>query len=108
MATDNTGTTAMKTATIKDFCAERGFTQLGNNNSVGITVKGVTFVTFINAENVAENIHFSKGSTAVAGEAVTKELLEGYQIVYTTNAQGEHRIKLGRKGGNRVLLTDLF
>ena len=80
--------------TLKEFCVSRGFTQFAP--SVRVNTNGYPFVTFIDKDNKAENIYFSKASSkgVDAGVVVNKALFAGFQIGLTTNAQGESRVKL--------------
>lgn len=84
----------MEVQTIKEFVKSQGFTQIASH--VRVNTNGYPFVTFIKADNVAENIYFSKNAALLVdkGAAVTKELLSGFQIGATENAAGEVRIKL--------------
>lgn len=87
-------TTNLKVESIKDFAKSKGFMQLAP--AVRINTNGYPFITFIDSNNVAENIYFSKSaSEAVAeGTPVDKALLSRHQIGITTNAEGQERIKL--------------
>jgi hypothetical protein len=99
--------TQMIVESIKDFAANKGFTQIAP--VVRVNENGYPFLTFIDANNVAENIYFSrKAATSVpAGTPVTKDMLVNYQIGYTKNEQGEDRVKL-ISNSERVNLSDLF
>lgn len=92
---------------IKDFVANKKFVQIVP--VVRVNTNGYPFITFIDKDNVAENVYFSKrASQAVAaGTPVTKEMLAVYQIGITTNEQGEERIKL-ITNSDRVELSDLL
>lgn len=94
---------------VKDFMINNGFVSV--YKAVRENSNGFPFITFITADNKAENIYFSKGGAEMvaAGELITKELIAKFQIAETTNAAGEKRIKLVRKGGSeRLDLSDLF
>ena len=97
----------MKVLSIKEFVAEKGFTQLAP--TVRTNTNGYPFLTFINAKNEAENVYFSrKAAQAInAGTPVTKDMLATYQIGFTTNEAGEERIKLISNSA-RVELSDLL
>lgn len=100
---------SLKTTTVKDFMVNNGFVSV--HREVRENQNGYPFITFINADNKAENIYFSKGGAEMvaAGEMITKELIAKFQVAETTNAAGEPRIKLVRKGsGERLELSDLF
>jgi len=97
----------MQVQTIKDFCKSKGFTQVAP--SVRENTNKYPFITFIDKDNKAENIYFSKaGAKQVAvGTPVDKALLTTFQIGYATNEQGEVRIKL-ISNSERLELADLF
>lgn len=86
--------TNLKVESIKDFAKSKGFMQLAP--AVRINTNGYPFITFIDSNNVAENIYFSKAAAeAVAeGTPVDKSLLARHQIGITKNEAGEERIKL--------------
>lgn len=94
---------------VSDFAKQHGFTQV--NPSVSKNVNGYPFVTFINPtkpkEEQAMNVYFSKNASASidAGTAV-KDIIKGYEIGITHNADGEERIKLITPG--RLELADLL
>jgi hypothetical protein len=73
-------------------------------------VNGYAYLTFINKDNQAENIYFSKGASEelMEGQVVDKDFLANYEIMDTTNADGEVRTKLVRKGGTRLELAELW
>jgi len=87
-------TTSLKAMSIKDFAKSKGFMQLAP--TVRINTNGYPFITFIDSNNVAENIYFSKSAAeqVAEGTPVDKGLLARHQIGITTNAEGEERIKL--------------
>lgn len=91
---DLTIKTDLKVLTLKEFCASKGFTQLAP--SVRVNENGYPFITFIDANNVAENVYFSKAASqaVAAGTPIDKAMLSVYQIGVTTNADGAERMKL--------------
>lgn len=94
----------MKTLSLKEFMAEKGFTQVipvvrKNSNSY-------PFLTFTNAKNEAENVYFSKSMSADAGK-VDIEFLRSLKACETANAEGDLRWKLTDSAGTRVELADL-
>lgn len=97
----------METISIKDFAKSRSFVQI--NKTVKTNVNGFPYITFIDASNVAENVYFSKGASASikAGDDFTA-IIKDYEICSAENADGETRMKLCRKGGDRVELDSLF
>jgi hypothetical protein len=99
-------TSELVTQTIASWCAENNIAS--TSKSVRSNTNGYCYVTFINKENKAENVYFSQKSEVGAGDLVTKELFAQYEIGHCTNADNEIRIKLIRKGGDRVDVADLF
>ena len=97
----------MERMTIKEFAKEQGFVQI--NKTIRANSSGYPFVTFINAKNEAENVYFSKGGAleVKAGDIFT-DVAKNYDITMATNAEGEVRAKLCRKGGDRVSIDDLL
>ena len=93
--------------TVLEFAKAKGFMQTAS--SVRINVNGYPFVTFIDAQNIAENIYFSKdASTKVkAGDIVDKAMLTEHQIAEVANEAGEIRHKL-IGNSDRVSLEALF
>ena len=93
--------------TIKEFVAAHSFTQIVPK--VNTNVNKYPFLTFINKDNKAENIYFSKASSAKLkdGDMVTKELLSQHQIAVVKNAAGDERIKLV-SNSERLELADLL
>ncbi len=95
------------TETVKDFMKKNGYNQF--NPTVVKNVNGYLFVTFINREeNTAENVYFSKNASAdfQEGQPIISGFFKDLQIGYTTNASGEERVKLVKKGGKRIDATD--
>ncbi len=86
--------TDLKTLTLKDFCVSKGFTQIAP--VVRTNTNGYPYITFINSNNEAENVYFSKTTSqgVTEGTPVDKALLSSLQVGITTNAAGEERIKL--------------
>lgn len=90
--------TNLKTLAVREFCKERGFTQAAPK--VRVNQNGYPFVTFINPskpkDEQAENVYFSKAASQLVaeGDVVTKDMLNNYQVGFTTNGEGEERIKL--------------
>lgn len=84
----------LKTMSIKEYAQSKGITQIAP--VVRTNVNGYPYLTLINAENVADNVYFSKAASMAvdAGTPVTKEMLAVYQVGITTNAAGEERVKL--------------
>lgn len=97
----------METIKLQDYCAEQGFVQIAK--VVRANVNGYVFITFIRADNTAENIYVSKAGSAsiTVGQAVDKALLRPLSIAITKNAAGETRVKLCTNS-ERIDLADLW
>lgn len=97
----------MEVLSIKQFCTLQGFVELAP--SVRTNLNGYPFITFINADNIAENVYFSKALSLVVtkGLAINRELLANYQIGMGVNAKGEPRTKIIGMG-DRISVADLF
>lgn len=93
---------------VMDWMKSHNFTQV--SNVVRENENGYPYVTFINADNKAENVYFSKNQAPnyAAGDAIERGFFSGLQIVLTVNSSGELRTKLGSATGNRVDIGDLF
>ena len=99
----------MKTMSIKEFCIEQGFVQIVRK--VRSNANGYCFLTFVSANNEAENIYFSKAldKLTTEGTAVTKDYLSDKEIAVVSNKDGELRYKICSKGESlRVDVADLF
>jgi hypothetical protein len=98
----------MERISIKEFAQLRGFVQI--NKTIRTNVNTYPYVTFINAKNEAENVYFSIGGAEEikAGQLFDKELASTFDIAMYQNEAGEERVKLCRKGGDRVSIEDLF
>ncbi len=97
----------MKVQTIQEFAKSKGFTQVAP--SVRENANKYPFITFIDKDNKAENIYFSKNAAkqVAVGTPVDKALLTTYQIGEATNEAGEIRMKL-ISNSERLELADLF
>jgi hypothetical protein len=95
----------MKVISIKEYCQANKFATVAK--CVRENTNGYAFITFITADNKAENVYFSKNSSAVAGEVINKDMLSQYQVAEVTNADGEIRMKL-TSNSERIDIADLF
>jgi len=97
----------LKTLTVKELCAQKNFVSVAP--SVRINENGYPFITFIDKDNKAENVYFSKAASeqVAEGTIVDKALLSKHQIGITTNAAGEERIKL-ISNSDRVDISSLL
>ena len=99
----------METMSIKEFMVENDFCQV--NKSVAENSNGYKFLTFINSDNNAENVYFTKSlnSEIATGTHVNKDFVKDKVICIVENARGETRYKLASKGESlRVNIEDLF
>lgn len=81
------------------------------NQAVGENENGYPFVTFIDVNNVAHNIYFSKKAalSVALGTPIIKGFFAVFVIVETKNAKGEERTKLATRGESvRMDIDDLF
>lgn len=97
----------METISIQEFVTSNNFTSI--NECIRVNINGYPFVTFINADNVAENVYFSKSESekVIEGTVITMEMLKSWSIATTTNAAGELRMKIVG-AGKRLSLASLF
>lgn len=97
----------MQVATIKEFVAQKGYTQVVPK--VRSNVNGYPFITLINSKNEAENIYFSKAASAdlTVDQDVTKDMFKSYQIAFVKNEAGEERIKI-ISNSERVDISSLW
>lgn len=99
---------SLDTISVQDFMIENNFVSLARE--VRENTNGYPFVTFINADNEAENVYFSKnGASRVAkGEVIEKGFFDPFEIAKVENAEGEERTKLVTGGEGRVSMESLF
>ena len=96
VAQNKIANTELETVTIGEFCKANGFVQV--HNEVRENVNGYPYLTFINRENIAENVYFSKKESEnhEAGDPVS--VADGFfndlRIAYTINEAGEERVKI--------------
>lgn len=91
--------------TIKEFIASKGFISIAS--AVRVNKNGYPYVTFIDADNKAENVYFSKKAPVAEGQVIDKQFIAGFQIAEVENATGEKRTKLISNSA-RVSLADLL
>lgn len=84
----------MQVQSIKEFVNTKKFTQIVP--VVRENTNKYPFITFIGADNKAENVYFSKelAKTVTVGSPVTKDLINSMQVATVTNELGEERLKL--------------
>ena len=94
---------------LAEFCKSNNFVDV--HKAVRENSNHYPYLTFITADNKAENIYFSKSksSEVSAGLIVTASLMRDLQIAEVVNANGETRTKLvGFGESNRLSLDDLL
>lgn len=99
----------LSTLTILAFMNAQGFTSCVKE--VRTNANGYPYITFINDENVAENIYFSKNASKLVttGTAIARGFFTPFMAAQTTNAEGELRWKIVSQGeSNRASIEDLF
>ena len=105
-------TQTLETQSVKSFMQEKGFTQIGGK-AVRTNKSGYPYVTFIDANNVAENVYFSKGASELvgSGEVIGRGFFDQFNIAMVhNNAANALLPKLVRQGGDgsRLDIADLF
>jgi len=91
-----------------EFMGEQEFEQVVP--TIRVNSSGYPFMTFITADNEAENIYFSqKAAEKVDDETIVdREFIHSMIVCDTKNANGDERPKLAfASSGNRLNLSDL-
>ena len=99
----------LQTISVREFMTQQGFVSCVK--AIRTNSNSYPYVTFINADNVAENIYFSKNASKMvgAGDVIQKGFFAPFMVAQTTNAEGELRWKIVSMGeGNRIDKEDLF
>ena len=98
----------MNIQSLASFCQSKGFIETAN--VIRENGNNYPFVTFMNADNKAENVYFSKNASSLvtAGQMITPEFLKSLQVATTVNAKGEERVKLCFKGESRRINIQEF
>jgi hypothetical protein len=92
-------------AAIREFVDAEGYQEV--NKEVRTNTNGYPFVTFINAENEAENIYFSKEQAKLVHEGQNSlEAIRGKNILEIEYENGDIRLKISG-AGERLSLGDL-
>lgn len=97
----------MNTLSVKEFVKSKNFVSIVP--SIRTNTNGYPYLTFIDKDNKAENIYFSKASSEnlADGVVVNKDFLSTFQVAVTLNADNQERIKLV-SNSNRVSLDMLL
>lgn len=102
MSTEN----ALRTISMQEFAASKGFTQVVP--TVRANANGYPYLTFLNENNEAENVYFSKASAeSIEPNEDIGPKLKTFQIGFTKNEAGEERIKI-ISNSSRKNLADLL
>lgn len=98
----------LETISVRDWMQANGFVQV--YKEVRVNENGYPYVTFINADNKAENVYFSKNESKThhEGMAIERGFFDNLQIADVANADGEVRTKLVGLNSNRIGVEDLF
>ena len=99
----------LNTISVKDFMISAGFTQVVK--TVRTNTNGFPYVTFLTADNSAENVYFSKNASRLVDEgmSIEKGFFNPFRVAEITNHAGEKRIKLVGLGESlRASIDDLF
>lgn len=82
----------MESISIKEYCQENSIQRLSN---VRENTNGYKYVTFVDANNEAENIYFTKNSSdSVSVGDSPKSLVDAFILPEVTNEAGETRKKI--------------
>tara|TARA_R110000796_G_scaffold118353_5_gene231999 strand:- start:8325 stop:8684 length:360 start_codon:yes stop_codon:yes gene_type:complete len=102
-STGTTSTTSIVgTYSMAEFFKQAGIIQV--NPKVNANKNGYPFITFIDGDNKAENVYFSKSlaPSFPKDTAIVKGFFDDIQILNLKYEDGETRLKLSSKGGNRL------
>lgn len=100
---------AIETIAVQEFMKSNNFVSVVK--MVRSNTNQYLYVTFITADNKAENVYFSKNAAEMTakGEIIARGFFTPFMIGFTTNANGEKRTKLIAQGeSNRITAEDLF
>lgn len=99
-------TTQVQKIDVKQFIASNNIT--GVNPVVLKNINGYPYICFQKQDGTTENIYFSKNAaqTVNAGDKISREFFAKFQLVETTNAQNETRLKFSSLAS--IDVDDLF
>lgn len=98
-----------KFSSIREFMVRNSFVSV--HNAVRVNTNDYAFVTFIDKDNKAENIYFSKTASLLVAKdtPVDRDLFSQLVISEYINENGEPRVKLATQGdSSRISVEDLF
>jgi hypothetical protein len=107
-ANDSSSNTRPTVMTVPEFCKMKKFVEL--IPKVRFNSNEYPFITFLTADNKAENIYFTVNSSDTVHEGQDlRDIANDLQIVLVTYTDGrESRAKLSRKSSSRLTIEDLF
>lgn len=107
-ANDTSSNTRPTVMTVAEFCKMKKFVELVPK--VRFNANEYPFITFITADNKAENIYFTVNASDTVHEGQDlREIAHDLQIVLVTYNDGrESRAKISRKSSSRLTIEDLF
>jgi hypothetical protein len=103
--------TTLRSITVKDWAAEFNLKQIGNGGVVNYNTNGYPYITFVDANNEAENIYFSKrGAQMVAeGQVIEKGFFDDFQMCLAMSPTNGLLWKISPKGeSTRIELADVL
>lgn len=100
--------TKATTLTVQEFMKSQGFVSVVA--VVRTNTNNYPYVTFINKDNEAENLYFSKKAAedVDAGDEIAKGFFDPYVMVLAKNEAGEQRWKISSGNSLRIDAADLF
>lgn len=104
----NFGNYMLNMYSVKDFCNSNNLVEVAKK--IRANSNGYLFITFIDSNNEALNIYFSKRlcEDFSEGDVIVKGFFNDKVIVETLNEEGETRLKLSYKDSQRHNLSELW
>ncbi len=98
--------TQVKKIDIKSFISSNNITSV--YPKVLVNTNGYPYICFQKADATTENVYFSKNASTLvsAGQEINRDFMAKFQLVETTNAQGEMRLKFSSSAS--IDVDDLF
>lgn len=99
---------AVTSQSVAEFVNANNITQI--NPTVAVSAENkYPFVTFIDADNKAHNLYFSKGLAPQypQGTPISKGFFADINVV-SYMKDGEPRMNLSKKGGNRLEISNIL
>lgn len=102
--------TELITKSVQQFMEDEGYISVVN--VVRQNANGYLYITFMDADNVAENIYFSQAASELVevDDEIANGFFSPFSMSYVTYTDGrEPRWKISSaNGGNRISVADLF